>query len=190
MMIRRLPTAAGSLLADIRLHFGLSQSEMAYLLGLQRTRVAQVETGSRLLPTHAILRLRALQTASRAPAIPLPAPDLTPLHNRLLQCQAQALRMQLRLTYELPPRATAASARLGAAEALPDALAAAEAEEPLPPRTREDQLGQLTMLLNGARNEWDERSGPVPAALLRARLASLRAEAEALTAELAQLTKP
>ncbi|MBF9222002.1 hypothetical protein, partial [Hymenobacter ruricola] len=86
------------------------------------------------------------------------------------------------------PRAAAARARLGAAQALPAALAAADTEAPLPPRAREDQRGQLTLLLHHARAEWDERSGPVPLALLRARLAGLLVEIEALTVELAKIT--
>ena len=184
-MVRRLPPpTAGSLLAEVRTYFGLSQTELAYLLGVQRAQIAQAETGARPLPAHARPRLRALQAASQSPAAALPTPDPQPLRLRLLQCQAQAARLQIQLTHELPARAAAARARLGAAEALPAALAAVEAEAPLPPRTREDQLGQLTQLLNGARNEWEERSGPVPTALLRARLAGLRAEAQALTAEL------
>jgi transcriptional regulator with XRE-family HTH domain len=187
-MIRQLPSATGSLLADMRQYFGLSQSEMAYLLGLKRSHVSQIEAGSRTLPVQAIPHLRALQVASQAPPAPLPLPDVQPLHYRLLQCRAQADRMQLRLTYELPPRAAAASARLKAVDALPEALATANAEEPLPPRTREDQLGQLILMRNHARDEWDERSGPMPAALLRARLAGLKAEAEALALEMAELS--
>lgn len=167
----------------MRAHFGLSQPEMAYLLGGRRARMAQVETGIRPLPTIALPRLRALEAASQAPPAPLPAPDLAPLRTRLAQLQAQALRLQLRLTYELPPRAAAAHARLAAADSLP----AAEAEAPLPPRAREDQLAQLVLLRNHARAEWDERSGPVPTAALRARLAGLHAEADALAEELAQL---
>jgi len=181
-----LPRATG-LLAELRAYFGLPQADMARLLGLLQVQVAQAETGSRLLPAHARMRLRALQAASQAPPTPLPPPDLQPLRDRLLQCQAQVLRLQLRLTHELPARATAARARLSAAGALPVALAAVEAEEPLPPRTREDQQVQLTLLLNGARNEWDERSGPVPMALLRARLAGLHAEAEVLADELVKI---
>ncbi|WP_210517851.1 hypothetical protein [Hymenobacter terricola] len=179
------PTGTG-LLAELRAYFGLSQADMARLLGVVQARVAQVETAGRLLPASAWPRLRALQAASLAPATPLPPPDVAALRHRLAQCRAQAQRLQLRLTYELPARAAAARARLAAAGALPTALAAAEAEEPLPPRAREDQLGQLTLLLNGARAEWDERSGPVPTALLRARLAGLLAEAEMLAGELAK----
>ncbi|WP_156176259.1 helix-turn-helix domain-containing protein [Hymenobacter terrenus] len=189
-MIRRLTAAAGSLLADMRMYFGLSQAELAALLGLRRPLVAQAEAGTRTLPLTAWRRLRAVQAASQAAAILLPTPDLHPLRIRLAQCLAQAQQMQVRLTYELPPRAAAARARLGAATALPAALATAEAKDALPPRAREDQLAQLTLLLNGARAEWDERSGPVPAALLRARRAGLLAEADALTAELAALEAP
>jgi transcriptional regulator with XRE-family HTH domain len=187
-MIRRFAAAAGSLLADMRTHFGISQTELAYLLGMSRPQLALAETGERYLPVAALARLRAIQKAARATPEPLPAPDLQPLRNRIAQCQAQSLRMQVRLTHYLPPLAAAARARLGAAVALPAALAAAEVEEePLPPRTHEDQLGQLTLLLNHARAEWDERSGPAPAAILRARLAGLRAEAEALAIELTTL---
>ncbi|MBO2009357.1 helix-turn-helix domain-containing protein [Hymenobacter negativus] len=176
------------LLAEMRAYFGLSQADMARLLGLLQVQVAQAETGVRLLPAHAIPRLQAIRAASQAPPTSLPPPDLQPLRHRLLQCQAQALRGQLRLTYDLPARAAAARARLGAAQALPATLATVEAEEPpLPPRTREDQQVQLTRLLNGARAEWDERSGPVPTALLRARLAGLRAEADVLADELAKI---
>ena len=73
---------------------------------------------------------------------------------------------------------------------MPAALAAADAEEPLSPRQRQDQLATLTIVLNAARNEWEDRSGPAPAALLRARLAGLRAEAQALAEELAQANAP
>jgi hypothetical protein len=100
---------------------------------------------------------------------------------------AQAERLAVRLTYELPARAAVARARLGAATALPAALAAVEADEPLPPRAREDQLGELTQLLNKARTEWEEGSGPIPMALLRARHAALLAEAATLEAELTAL---
>ena len=186
-MIRRLTAAAGSLLAEVRMYFGLSQAELAALLGLRRPQVAQAEAGTRTLSSAGWPRLRALQAAQLAPAAALPIPDLSPLHQRRAQCQAQAQQMQLRLTYELPARAAAARARLGAVAALPAALASAEATDPLPPRTREDQFAQLTLLLNGARAEWDERSGPAPAALLRARHAGLLAEAEALAVALAAL---
>ena len=187
-MIPLVSPSATGLLAEMRAYFGLTQADLAYLLGVGQVPVSQAETGARLLPAHAWVRLRALQAASRAaPPAPLPAPDLQPLHDRRAQCEAQALRLHLRLTHELPPRAAAARARLAAAAALPAALAAAHAEEPLPPRARDDQLVQLTWLLNGARAEWDDRSGPVPAARLRARLAGLRAEAAALAHELAAL---
>jgi DNA-binding XRE family transcriptional regulator len=182
------PTHTG-LLAEMRAYFGLPQADMARLLGVGQVQVAQAETGARLLPAHAVPRLRAVQAASQAAPAPLPPPDVQALRDRLLQCRAQALRLQLRLTHELPARGAAARARLGAATALPAALAAVEATEtPLPPRAREDQLGQLTLLLNHARAEWDERSGPVPTALLRARLGGWLAEAEILADELAKMT--
>ena len=185
-----LPVAAtsGGLLPEMRATFGLAQAEAGRLLGATQHQVSQAETGRLLLPAHAWPRLRALQAAARAAPAPLPAPDLAPLRARLAQCEAQARRMELRLDHELPPRAAAARARLGAAQTLPAALAAAEAEAPLPPRAREDQLAQLTQLLHGARAEWDADSGPVPTALLRARLAARRAEAQVLADELAKIS--
>lgn len=52
-------------------------------------------------------------------------------------------------------------------------------------RQLRDQQWQVEQLLREARHELAERSGPTPTALLRARLAGLRAEAEALRQELA-----
>ncbi|MBF9224279.1 helix-turn-helix domain-containing protein, partial [Hymenobacter ruricola] len=83
------PTGTG-LLAELRAWFGLTQANMARLLGVGQVPVAQAETGARLLPAAAWPRLRALQAASRAPATALPPPDLGPLRARLAQCRAQA----------------------------------------------------------------------------------------------------
>ena len=180
-------SASGGLLSELRATFGLAQAQAGRLLGATQPQLSAAETGRLLLPASASPRLRALQAARQAVPAPLPPPDLAPLRDRRAQCLAQAERLAVRLAHELPARAAVVRARLGAATALPAALAAVEADEPLPPRAREDQLGELTQLLNNARTEWEEGSGPTPTALLRARQAGLLAEAAALEAELTTL---
>jgi transcriptional regulator with XRE-family HTH domain len=184
-MGRKVIVSGSSFLAEVRAQLGISQADMGRLLGIGAVRVAQAEIGSRPLPLIAWPRLRALEAALRAAPEPLPMPDRRPLELRHLQCMAQAQRLAVRLTYELPAQTAVTRTRLGAAVALPAALTAAQAEDPLLPRPREDQQGQLGMLLNAALNAWEDDCGPTPTALLRARLAGLQAEAAALAQALA-----
>ena len=115
---------------------------------------------------------------------PLPL-DPAPLRRRHAECLDQARRLRYRLSHELPTRAAPAQHWLGAAAALPAALAATEPDVPLAPRRYDDQQGQLRQLHNAALHELETRSGPAPVALLRARLTGLLAEAEVLAQALA-----
>jgi transcriptional regulator with XRE-family HTH domain len=184
-MARIVSVSGTGLLAEIRACLGVSLADMGRLLGLAASYVGLVETGHRPLPPAGWTRLRALEAALRASPTALPVPDLQPLWRRHAQCQAQALQLGLQLNYYLPAQAAVARTRLQAAGALPAALTAADAEEALSPSRREDQQGQLTMLINAAHNAWEDSCGPVPVALLRARLAGLQAEAAALAQALA-----
>ncbi|RYU78899.1 hypothetical protein [Hymenobacter persicinus] len=174
----------------VQIYWGLSQEALGRLLGIPQARLAQAKAGTRPLPADASYRLRALAQLlppPGAPEPPLPLLDYTPLEARLVACLDQARRLRFRLEHELPARALPARHRLAHAQSLPAALAAAEADAPLPPRKLEDRQAELTLLLNAARTELEDRSGPTPLALLRARLAGLEAEAAALAQMLAEV---
>lgn len=117
------------------------------------------------------------------PAVPL---DAAPLRRRLAACQMQAQNIEFRLNYELAERAAVAVHRL-TAETLPATLATAAADAP---RRREDQQTTWSLLRNAAVNKLEDRNGPAPLALLRARLDGMRAEAAALTQALAEAGEP
>ncbi|WP_052732706.1 helix-turn-helix domain-containing protein [Hymenobacter terrenus] len=183
-MVRWIKNTPPGLLGAVRKHFGLSQADVAGLLGVSQPKVNDAEAGTRPLPAPAARRLRALAALlATPPGPPLPV-DWAPVAERLAQCRAQAEVLRVRLAHEVPARAAAAAARLDAAEALPAALAAIEAA-PLTPAQRQGQLGQLLQLQGGAAVEWHTHSGPAPAALLAARHAGLLAEAAALAQALA-----
>lgn len=187
---KRRPT---DLLGRVRHHFGLGQAELARLLGIQQAQVARAETSHQPLPTDAFYRLRMLGRVLPPPDAPEPPPpplDPAPLQARHFICLDQARRLRYRLTHELPARARPAQNRLAAAAAIPAALAAAAADAPLPPRKLEDRLIELALLHNAALNELEDRSGPVPVALLQARRAGLLAEAAALAELLAAAGAP
>ncbi|WP_400192560.1 hypothetical protein [Hymenobacter sp. B81] len=175
--------AARGLAPAIRAYWGLSQAELGRLLGLCQQHVAQAETDARPLPPDAYYRLRTLARLLPAPGAPEPAPpalDPAPLLARRAACLDQARRLRYRLGHELPGRAAPATRLLAQAAELPAALAATEADAPLPERRRADQQIELRLLHNAALTELETRSGPGPVALLRARLAGLEAEAAAL----------
>jgi transcriptional regulator with XRE-family HTH domain len=182
-MIRIVAKAQHSLLASLRAHFGMSQLEMGRLLGVSQVQVARVEGGSRRLPEAACDRLWALRALLQAPELPAAAPDPGPLRSRQTYCFHQAQRLRYDLQYALPERARAARRRLATAETLPAALAAAPA---LPAPAYDTQQAQLTLLRNAAVAELEERSGPTPELLLRARLAGWQAEADFLARALGE----
>jgi len=184
--MKDLTSTPKGLLTAVRDYFRLTQLELGCLLGIRQPQVAQAEANVRPLPAEAYYRLRALAPLLR---LPEPAPALSPadvaaLEARHAAAQDQARRLRYRLTHDGPARAAPAARRLAVAEALPAALAAADAA-PLTPRQAEDQHYQWRGLVNEAAAELETRSGPGPAALLRARLAGLEAEAAALARELA-----
>jgi transcriptional regulator with XRE-family HTH domain len=168
------------LLSTVRAYFGLAQVELARLLGVDQPQLAKAEAGTRELPAAAHYRLRGLTPLLQAPEPTPPPPDAAALQARRAACLAQARRLQLRLDEELPARAAPALRRLAAAETLPAALLARQPDAPLTERQLREQQWQLQQLPVQARHELAERSGPTPTALLRARLAGLRAEAAAL----------
>lgn len=181
--------AKAGLQGRVRAYWGLSQPELGRLLGVSQARLADDAAGTRPLPTAAFYRLRMMGRLLPPPDAPEPAPeplDPGPLLARHAACLDQARRLRFRLTHELPARARPARHRLAHAEGLPAALAATETDAPLPPRKLEDRLAELTLLRNAALNELEDRSGTTPVALLRARLAGLLAEAEALAQALAE----
>ncbi|GAA3949888.1 antitoxin Xre-like helix-turn-helix domain-containing protein [Hymenobacter algoricola] len=172
----------------VRAYWGLTQGELGRLLGVSQAQLANDVAGTRPLPPDASYRLRMLGRLLPEPGAPEPAPpppDRAPLEARLIICLDQARRLRFRLSHELPARARPAIHRLAHAASLPAALAATETDAPLPPRKLEDRQAELTLLHNAALTELEDRSGPGPVALLRARLAGLLAEAGALTKALA-----
>lgn len=176
-------------LVRVRAHFGLSQAQLGRLLGVSQSQIGQEEANLRPMPSDAYFRLRKLLPLLTAPPAAPPL-DPAPLQLRLAFCRTKALNLEYQLRYELADRAAVAANCLTAAETLPAALAATQQEAPLTARQLRDQQWQLENLLMKARHELAERSGPTPTALLRARLAGLRAEAEALTQLLAEAGAP
>ncbi|GAA4048350.1 hypothetical protein GCM10022409_38470 [Hymenobacter glaciei] len=183
-----LPCASDQRLTTTRAHFGLSQREAAHLLGTTQTRINHAEIGRRPLPYAADQRLRALHAlvlaAPAGPPAPTPdeADDLGPAIGRLADCRYAAARLAHRLAQVLPARAAPARQRLGAATAVPAALA--PAADPLPPQRLGAQQAQWALLLSQARQELLGTSGRAPTLLAQARLAGLRAEAAVLAAAL------
>lgn len=169
---------SNNLLAQVRYHFGLTQGQLADLLGVSQVQVAQAEADTRPLPAEAHYRLRMRPLLTALPAV-VP-PDTAPLRRRLDACRHQVQRITFRLHHEPPDRTAVATNRVSAAATLPAALAAADVDAPLPPRRRENQQLAWGLLRNAALDELEARSGPAPLALLRARLARLQAEAAAL----------
>ncbi len=183
--IRTLP-------GGVRAHFGLSQRDLARLLGCHQTTIARDEAGRYPMPPGPAARLMALSTwledATPPPTTTSPAPPpaaLAPLHARLAVCRHELSRLAL----GVPPAARAAlrpapaARRLAAAEAVPVALAAANARYPLSPAQTALQDSQWSLLVREAR--FVVAQGPDPALALRAaRRAGLLAEVAALEAAL------
>ena len=184
------PYAPDERLTATRAHFGLRQREAAHLLGTTQAHVNHAETGRRLLPYAADLRLRALhalaQAASTGPPPPAPeeADDLGLAIGRLADCRYAADRLAHRLGQVLPARAAPARHRLAASAAVPAALAPLDATDPLPPNRLGAQHAQWALLLSQAQQELLGTSGRAPTLLAEARLAGLRAEAAVLAAAL------
>ena len=174
-------------LRALRRHFGLSQSELAHYLGVDRTLLAHAEAGRRTLPGAAALQSLPLLCLlppphGSAPADPLP-PDpaettpktLDALQWRLRVCRHEAAMLVYRLELQLP-RLQAARQR----RTLPTRLAALPPPAPLPvglpaparlpnPRWAESMAESATADL--------ARFGVQTRALLEARRAGLLAEA-------------
>lgn len=180
-----------SLMARVRVWFGLTQAELALYLGISPALVRGIETGQRALTSavlSALLPLARHLPADDAPlpatddALPAaPAPAAAEIDFRRRTCLAQAARLELELA-QLTQRAQAAQRW---AQALPALLPAAPAAPAAAPG---DDAAEAAI-----REQWrvgwlHRRARPLPAeaakraALLRARIAGLRAEAAALAA--------
>ncbi len=181
-----------TLTGAVRAYFGLSQTDLARLLGCSQAAVARDEAGTHPLPPGPAARLLALsawleEATTPPPTTPPPhhPTALAPLHARLADCRHELAR----LARPLPPpkraatRPAPAAARLAAAEAVPAALAAANARHPLPPAQTALQNHQWALLVGEARLVLD--AGPDPGPTLRAaRRAGLLAEIAVLEAAL------
>ncbi len=195
----RRSASSTSLLAQVRQWFGLTQAELALYLGSSQTRLQALEAGpgrlgvplvtallplARHLPPPPAAPGSAETLAPMAPPAPVAAPpaalseapDAAALDFRRRQCLAQATR----LAAELAKLEAAATAAARWAAALPALLA--EAPPPIPGSTPAEAAAR-----EGWRQGWlARRARPRPAAeatraaLLRARLAGLQAEAAAL----------
>jgi transcriptional regulator with XRE-family HTH domain len=184
-MGRKVIVSGSSFLAEVRAQLGISQADMGRLLGIGAVRVAQAEIGSRPLPLIAWPRLRALEAALRAAPEPLPMPDRRPLELRHLQCMAQAQRLAVRLTYELPAQTAVTPyppRRRRRAARCPHGRPGRRPAAASPPRR---PAGPARHAAQRRLNAWEDDCGPTPTALLRARLAGLQAEAAALAQALA-----
>ena len=185
-----LPYAPDERLTTTRAHFGLSQREVAHLLGTTQAHINHAEAGRRPLPYPADLRLRALRDlALAAPAGPPPpapeeADDLGLAIGRLADCRYAAARLTYQLTHLLPVRAAAVRQRLAVGAAVPVALAQPPGTDPLSDRHLGAQRTQWALLLSKAQQELLNISGEARTLMGQARLAGLRAEAAVLAAAL------
>ena len=180
------PTRRKGLAEAVRDHFGLTQVELARLLGCAQATVARYEAGTRPLPDGAGERLWALHRLVAAPPAAPPAPDPAPLRARLAQCRYQLARLTLLVATAPPGPAPVAARRLAAAEAVPAALAAASEFYPLPAPYLAAQRTQWAMSLNEAELALFPSRRRVADTLQRARLAGLAAEAAFLAAALGE----
>ncbi|TGE15839.1 hypothetical protein [Hymenobacter elongatus] len=95
----RGPTPFLSRLQLVQAHFGLSQQHVAELLLVPRATLTMDETGQRLLPLAATLRLDALRQQlpapyGPAPAPPMPAPHLTEEEQWELQMRQRKIGLE------------------------------------------------------------------------------------------------
>ncbi len=184
---RAAPSTA--LTAHVRAWFSLTQAELALYLGISPTLVRDLETGRRALSSAVLSALSPLARHLPADDAPLPAtaatlpaapaPNAYEIDFRRRTCLAQAARLAL----ELDGLAQQARAAQRWAQALPALLAATPAAAP----NDDDPAAAATREL--WRVGWlHRRARPLPpeaatrAALLRARIAGLRAEAAVLAA--------
>ena len=180
------PTRRKGLTEAVRHYFGLTQVELARLLGCAQATVARYEAGTRPLPDGAGERLWALYRLVAASPAPPPAPDPAPLRARLAQCRYQLARLTHPVATAPPESAPVAARRLAAAEAVPAALAAASEFYPLPAPYLAAQQTQWAISLNEAEIALFPSPRLVADTLRGARLAGLRAEAAYLAAALGE----
>lgn len=207
----RVAPAALSLLARVRVWFGLTQTELALYLGISQSLLQAIEAGQRGL-THPVsvalgpllhhLPPPEVVTAEPDPAAPLPpatpVPDAADLDLRRREClrraerllgEAEGLAQRARVAARwaealpalLPPEPGAAPPDTPAGRALAAALA--QAADPLDPTRDADHARWLRgWLRRHARPLTAEETTRYHR--LRAQAAGLRAEAAALAAEL------
>ncbi|WP_310393915.1 hypothetical protein [Hymenobacter sp.] len=166
-------------LRTVRAWLGLTQAELAKWLGVSRERVAKAEIEQRPLPFAAWPRLTQLTLGRAAgPAVPPEALAAAtayqaPLRARLRECRYQAARLRQALAV-LRARAEPLTQRLAALPGLATALPAGAAGE--------DRRRWLARLVAEATDGLAAECGPLPQALLAARIAAYEHEAALLEA--------
>ena len=183
-----------STLRAVRTYFGISQSDLAEYLGIDRSLLTHIEAHRRPLPMVATWRLLPLLSVmppphGSAPPDPLP-PDpaeatpttLDALQWRLKICRFEADKLAFDLERQLP-RVLAARHR----RALPARLAVLPPRAPLPALPDEPSMPNLAWAGRMAENAVVDlaRFGVQARALREARLAGLKAEAAYLAEALA-----
>jgi transcriptional regulator with XRE-family HTH domain len=169
-------SASPSLLLRLRRHFGLSQDDLAQLLGLTRGMVSMAETGRRALPSEAWLLLtpllEALEETTPFVAKPLTMEELRPVQRRQQECAFQATA--LRRTLDRLQQQAVQTARR--ARAVPALRAAAPGNE---------RVRLWSDWQQAATQQQQAQATPAAQALLVGRIAALQAEAAALAQWLA-----
>lgn len=160
-------------LALMREQLGITQAQLASVLGVARQFITQVEAGQRVLPPAAGQLVAWLGKVLAATDPPLPPADPAPLQARAEAIAYEILQLGRRLTRG-QARATRAARWLHAA---PKLLAV------LPPAATRQRLW-LAATTAEAEAALEGEGSPALHRLLVARLAGLRAEAAALTAGL------
>lgn len=180
--------------ASLRQQFALTQQQLADWMGLNRSTLAQFETGRRARPVHWGTQESRLALAGHGlvfdgTAVPVPAPPAPPLPDvlrkpldwRLKLCRHYANRTRAKLE-ALRRAATAYEARYAALPAL--------RASPLPHPDPEADANWITLFELEAKQALRTTCGAGPQLLLAARLAGLEREAEVLAAGLAALPPP
>ena len=183
-----LPSA--SVVAAVRAHFSLDQSELAAWLGISQAQASHLETGRRALsttvatalaplvaclpaPATAAPALRLASATPTAPALALAPPEAAPLAARLDYCQRHARRLRR----ELRPLEEQATVAARWAAAMPTLLAA------LPPIPAHEPASTAPEWRGWFQHRWLAGRHLALPSPLSARYHLLRLQAEALEAE-------
>lgn len=162
-------------LALIRVGLGLTQAQIAQVLGVSRQFVTQIEAGQRVLPPAAGIVLAWLTQALPPPGPPAPPGPLAPAAEAApLQARAAAVAYELQ---QLLRRLARGQARAGRAA---DWLRAAPLLLATLPTEAEGPRLWVAATTAEAEEALEGEGSPARHRLLAARLAGLQAEAAAL----------